>query len=125
MGGCTVGPNADLLCAMRREAHLQSGQIIGLIAFGQNENSRYLFVEVVQRTSKTETPPTVTIDGRALANGTLVCRVARPCTTTISVSDALLMRLIAGTVLIVETSQKDIVIGFPLKDFSRARRELL
>jgi hypothetical protein len=122
-GGCSVNKIAGASCAMRSEARSASGELVGFVVFGEEEQSRFLVIEA--KRSITETPLFIKIDGLSIAGKPVKCRTDSDfCSVVFSVGDKLLRRLMEGLVLSADV-EGGVRLHFPLQDFARARRDLL
>jgi invasion protein IalB len=115
-GSCSVSKIADVVCVISREARSPAGKRLGLIVLGEQENSRFLFIDV-ERSQTASGPPLVAqLDGRPLRNGDVVCRDGDAfCSTTMAVNGKLLKSLSSGRELaVVDLSNRNVVLRFPL-----------
>lgn len=122
-GGCSVNKIAGASCAMRSEARSASGELIGFVIFGEEEQSRLLVIAA--KRSMTETSLFIKVDGLSIAGKPVKCRTDSDfCSVVFSVNDNLLRRLMKGLVLSADV-EGGVRLHFPLQDFARARRNLL
>lgn len=127
-GGCSTKQLGGLSCAMYREARSGAGQRLGFIVFGEEDRSRFLYLEVdLTKKSRSDSSLIATIDGVTVSNGSLICWLGdAPCSTTLVADRNLLGRLAIGRVLAIEDqSHHETILRFPLTDFEQARVKLL
>jgi hypothetical protein len=119
-GGCSVSRIADVSCLTLREARSTTGERLGLIVFGEQESSRFLFVDVELAKPASNQHFVVDIDGRRLDGGDVACRSDETfCSVTLAVNDRLLKRLAAGRILSVEDpANRSVLLRFPLDGFA-------
>jgi hypothetical protein len=124
-GGCQVGKIGGITCTMFREARSTTGQRLGVLVYGEEERSRFLFVGA-ERPNLTKAPAfSVEIGSSVQADGKLDCEDAAPdCSAVITVDDRVLKDLMAEGQLIVNDRDHP-VLRFPLAGFTRARAVLL
>jgi invasion protein IalB len=119
-GGCSVSEIADVSCRALREVRSATGKRLGLIVFGEEESSRFLFIDVELAKPASDQHFVVDIDGRRLAGADVTCRSDETfCSVTIAVNGRLLKRLAAGRILsIADPVSRNIVLRFPLDGFA-------
>jgi hypothetical protein len=122
-GGCSVSRLADVSCTMYREARSAAGQRLGLVALGEQESSRFLFVGLELAEPARSQALAVEIDGQRLAKGEVSCRGGDTfCSATIAVDRELLKRLSSAHVLtVVDRSSKKTLLNAPLDGFAEMR----
>jgi hypothetical protein len=122
-GGCSVNKIADVSCTMRQDARSTSGELLGFVVFGQEEQSRFLAIEMVHST--TDALLVVEIDHVPISGRPIRCHAkAKFCSVFMAVDDNMFSRLLNGTVLSAEV-RGVIQLRFPLQDFARSRRAIL
>ena len=122
-GGCSVNKIADISCTMREDARSTSGELLGFVVFGQEEQSRFLVIETLHST--TDAPLVVEIDHVPISGRPIRCHAkANFCSVFMAVDDKMFSRLLNGSVLSAEV-RGGIQLRFPLQDFARSRRAIL
>ena len=121
-GGCSVSRIADLTCMMRREVRSAAGERLGIVAFGEEQSSRFLFVGLELGQAANSQVLAAEIDGKRLAKGEVACRGHDTfCTAAVAVDGALLKKLLSAHVLtVVDRSSKKILLSVPLDGFAQA-----
>ncbi len=119
-GGCSVSRIADVSCLTSSEARSAAGKRLGLIVFGEQEGSRFLFIDVELAKPASDRHFVADIDGRRLPGGNVVCRSDETfCSATLAVNSRLLKRLTAGRILAVaDRVNRNVVLRFPLDGFA-------
>jgi invasion protein IalB len=120
-GGCSVSRIADLTCMMRREVRSAAGERLGVVAFGEEQSSRFLFVGVELGKVANSKALVAEIDGKRLVKGDVACRGGDTfCSATIAVDGALLKKLLSAHLLtVVDRSSKKILLSVPLDGFAQ------
>lgn len=122
-GGCSVSEIADISCAMREEARLVSGELLGFVIFGHGERSRFLIIGMIHPRAKR--PFVIKIDGQPIAKRPFKCdNESRFCSIVLLVSPKLLRIIMKGSLLTFEV-QNGMRLHFPLREFSRASQTIL
>ncbi len=103
-----------------REVRSAAGGRLGLVAFGEQDKSRFLFIGLELTEPMRSQALGAEIDGHRLAKGDIACRGTDTfCSTTIAVDGALLKKLLSGSVLtVVDRSSKKVLLSIPLGGFA-------
>jgi hypothetical protein len=100
--------------------------LLALVSFGEQENSRFLFIGLELAEPERSQVLAVEIDGRRLSKGDVACHGRDTfCSAAIAVDGTLLKRLLSARMLtVVEPSNKRVLLTIPLDGFAQRARAL-